>query len=91
MKKFVHCQPVKVTEESEALTGTEGAPLPTPPGQDQDNDDDDWEDEGEEEKEMVQAVECVGISKIADLKSVSGFFLLLFRTDGSLLVALIRR
>lgn len=66
IKKFIHSQPVKI----EGPVGTDGAALPTPPGH-AGNDEDDWEDDDdddEEEKEMVQSVECVGISRIADLK-----------------------
>lgn len=76
VKKFVHSQPTKVSDNSKP-TGTEGAPLPIPPGADSDNnnnnnnsnnnndDEDEWEDEDEDDgdKEMTEAVECVGISK----------------------------
>ena len=64
VKKFIHSQPTKVSEEK--LLGTEGAKLPIPPrGENHGNEDDEWEDEDEEnaEKEMNESVECVGISR----------------------------
>lgn len=59
VKKFVHSQPVKI----ETPAGTDGVALPTPPSNELD--DDDWGDDEEEdeEQEMVQSVECVGISR----------------------------
>jgi angio-associated migratory cell protein len=61
VKKFVHSQPVKI----ETPVGTDGTALPTPPPSSGDMDEDDWgdDDEEDEEKEMVQSVECVGISR----------------------------
>jgi angio-associated migratory cell protein len=66
VKKFIHSQPVKVEEETPAAApvGTDGAALPAPPsGRHEGEDWGDDEDEEEEEKEVVQSVECVGISR----------------------------
>jgi angio-associated migratory cell protein len=69
VKKFIHSQPVKVEET--APLGTDGAALPAPPpGRREEEDWGDDDEEEEEEKEMVQSVECVGISR-TEIKCVS--------------------